>query len=143
MRQIKFKMYCGSVMYSHDDCLINDFDPRTTTAIDGEKCHWLEFTGLRDKKRTKEFPNGQKIYEGDIIENENNFGCICGVGEFTDQYPDMRIIIFDDKNLCFTTDFVDKNMRGKGTSGFSLVKSNENSFEIIGNIHENKNLLES
>ena len=25
-------------------------------------------TGLKDKKRTKEFPKGQEIYEGDIVE---------------------------------------------------------------------------
>ncbi len=26
----------------------------------------MQFTGLKDKKRTKEFPDGQPIYEGDI-----------------------------------------------------------------------------
>src|SRR5438128_6703414 len=27
----------------------------------------MEFTGLKDSKRTAEFPDGQPIYEGDII----------------------------------------------------------------------------
>lgn len=29
----------------------------------------MEFTGLRDSKRNKEFPEGQEIYEGDICRN--------------------------------------------------------------------------
>ena len=79
MRAIKFKMYCGSVMYSHDDCLTNDFDPRTTTTIDGEKCHWLEFIGRLDK-------NEKEIYDGHILTNgerirhieyDNGFATFC------------------------------------------------------------------
>lgn len=34
----------------------------------------MQFTGLKDKKRTKEFPDGQPIYEGDIIEWEDSDG---------------------------------------------------------------------
>ena len=30
------------------------------------------FTGLKDSKRTKEYPNGQDIYEGDVL-NSNYF----------------------------------------------------------------------
>ncbi len=30
-----------------------------------------EFTGYRDKKRTKEYPIGQEIYEGDTLLNHN------------------------------------------------------------------------
>jgi len=45
----------------------------------------MQYTGFRDRKRTKEFPKGQEIYEGDIVKNEadvigwveycNNCGC--------------------------------------------------------------------
>jgi uncharacterized phage protein (TIGR01671 family) len=28
----------------------------------------LQFTGLKDKKRTEKYPEGQEIYEGDIVE---------------------------------------------------------------------------
>ena len=29
--------------------------------------HLMQYIGLKDKKRTKEFPEGQEIYEGDIL----------------------------------------------------------------------------
>lgn len=47
-----------------------------------------EFTGLHDKKRTKEFPDGQPIWEGDILEfgglgyvkyDEDRFLVDCGI----------------------------------------------------------------
>ena len=33
-------------------------------------------TGLKDKKRTKEFPDGQMIYEGDYVKGKNGYGSI-------------------------------------------------------------------
>ena len=43
-------------------------------AADGEKCLWGvdpesvgEYTGIHDSKRTEEYPEGQPIYEGDIL----------------------------------------------------------------------------
>jgi len=32
-----------------------------------------QFTGLRDNKRTEEYPDGQKIYEGDLYKTQNPF----------------------------------------------------------------------
>ena len=95
----------------------------------------MQFTGLFDK-------NGKEIYEGDIIYNDNHFGCVCGSGEFTDQYPSKRIIIWDNEYCQFKFEFVDINMKGAGCSGFMLCKKNtETEFEIIGNIYENPELL--
>ena len=34
----------------------------------------LQYTGFRDIKRTKEYPEGQPIFEGDIVETENKAG---------------------------------------------------------------------
>jgi len=37
-------------------------------AINGEPCiEVCQYTGLKDSKRTEEYPEGQEIYEGDII----------------------------------------------------------------------------
>ncbi len=35
--------------------------------IDHQDYVLMQYTGLRDSKRTKEYPNGQEIYEGDIV----------------------------------------------------------------------------
>jgi len=34
----------------------------------------MHYTGYKDKKRTKEFPDGQEIYEGDVIKFEGRNG---------------------------------------------------------------------
>jgi hypothetical protein len=37
----------------------------------------MQSTGLKDKKRTKEYPEGQEIYEGDKIKfGDNKFWCV-------------------------------------------------------------------
>ena len=95
----------------------------------------MQFTGLKDKK-------GKEIYEGDIIYNDNEFGCVCGSGEFTDQLPSKREIIWNAEESKFEFDFIDKNMKGTGCSGYMFNKNNaETIFEIIGNIYENPELL--
>ena len=38
-----------------------------TVRVDSERFVLMQFTGLKDKKRTKEYPEGQEIYEGAIV----------------------------------------------------------------------------
>ena len=51
-----------------------------------------QYTGIKDKKRTKDFPYGQKIYEGDVCKNDiwwdkpriigfNCLGHVCSIDE--------------------------------------------------------------
>lgn len=86
-----------------------------------------EFTGLKDK-------NGKEIYEGDIVQK---------------WFYNKKEWVAQVKHI----DYIDSNMddyKGKDVSGFYLCNEewdypNEefNNLEVIGNIYENKNLLES
>lgn len=72
----------------------------------------MQYTGLKDRKRNNEYPEGQKIFEGDLVTANGD--------------SKVFTVVFD--NGCF-----------KGKNG-NLVCSLDN-IEIIGNVHENKSLL--
>ena len=84
-----------------------------------------EFSGLKDK-------NGQNIYEGDIIlyklnfETENEEDYICKIVFELGAYIMINNIFDDGYELLFGNDFHD-----------SICPN----IEIIGNIHQNKELL--
>ena len=74
--------------------------------------YWSEWTGLKDK-------NGKEIFEGDIIKTDEFGGKISEV-----YFSEQGFWLFGNP----------KNKQGE-------VFMNENHYEIIGNIFENKNLL--
>jgi len=99
----------------------------------------MQWTGLRDCKRTEEYPEGQDIYESDIVK-----GNITSYGE-----NDIGIIKFGSHEV---------DNSGCEYSAISCVgwfiklvdcasyysyngHFNTNRFEVIGNIYQNKELL--
>jgi len=101
-----------------------------------DKCILLEFTGLKDK-------NGNKIFEGDVVEYEfdgTNLYSICGstikeniiqrVSEV--KYQGTKYVLYN-KNFGGYIDMDNINNSFIGDRSINL--------EIIGNIHENPELL--
>lgn len=79
-----------------------------------------EYTGLNDKKRTEEYPEGQEIYEGDIIK--------VWMGRTLQAKP--MIVTWGDYGW---SPFID----GMGDNYFLITEC-----KVIGNIYENHELLE-
>ena len=84
----------------------------------------MQYTGLKYKKRTEEFPKGQEIFEGDVVES-GPLGC---PGEYRDTCqwePELAAFVLIDVVAPSTQEAMD-------------------SYEVtvIGNIHENPELLE-
>lgn len=94
----------------------------------------VEFlTGLRDSKRTDEFPDGQKIFAGDIIK-------LCyGIPP---TYDTLVIEYADDETVgdVSVSGWWMRNIRKNGCSS-SLCKTYETDIEVLGNIHQHPELM--
>ena len=85
-----------------------------------------QYIGLTDK-------NGRKIFEGDILKIVHKYQS--PFDDDTKEYTDITtdVVFFDDEGLCFSY----------GKSPFLCVVDNVTAeYEVIGNIHDNPELLE-
>ena len=87
-----------------------------------------QYTGLRDCKRTKEYPEGQMIFEGDIVKHH-------------------RTLWGADNSDVGTIQWCQKTCKFYRTSKFDTVhiveiwEDTAEEYEVIGNIHDNPELL--
>lgn len=125
MREIKFRAWskcCNSFLdITGFECvngkITGIFDDGDYIGYDKEDITLMQFTGLHDK-------NGKEIYEGDIVEYKDFSN---GMYLFKEQ-PKARGVIKIDNLL------IGIYLKGMGTF-------EESKAEIIGNIHDNPELL--
>lgn len=136
MRIIKFRFYSNSlkVMYSPDNQIDNLWSiPEADNGIlkvrDGDIL--MQFTGLKDK-------NGKDIYEGDIVKIE----CYAEWEDITyDGVFTGKAVMIASKGACIVNPIFKNNITGKieKTNQYKNIAAYRSI--IIGNIHENPELL--
>lgn len=90
-----------------------------------------QYTGLRDCKRTEEYPEGQMIFEGDVIKVERDLHC----GENKKEREIFNgVVWYDDKHTCF-------GIKSKKYRCLPIYRFKGDYSAIIGNIHDNPDLL--
>jgi uncharacterized phage protein (TIGR01671 family) len=122
MREIKFRALKKNsneiVYFDLKEFLENDIE-EMPNAMQYVLKNLMQYTGLKDK-------NGKEIYEGDILNfgNKNNVEVIFDNGCFN---------VFDEPlGWDFTPDY---------DNDYKPIKTNFKYCEVIGNIHENPELL--
>ena len=83
-----------------------------------------QFTGLRDK-------NGKEIYEGDIL----------SCGHYKKSREFNNFIIFSDGMFCFNPNKKLHQVKRPLRQSLEYAGAANNQYEVIGNIHQNPNLL--
>jgi len=134
LREIKFRAW-----WNDTGLPVEDFnDEYIIDACNDEVFTVEQFTGLRDK-------NGKEIYEGDVV-------CFAGYMTADDSFDidpngfmydedDMFPIVWNEKMALWEPKFDDdEHWKYKRDTRGLMVKG---SCEIIGNIHENPELLEA
>lgn len=125
MREIKFRAWMKDAKLMIEDVVpiynevyglyCKDFKQDTDKYLKLENAEIMQYTGLKDK-------NGNEIYGGDIVRH----------GLFKQDYK--MIVRYREESAAF--------MFGDKRTGFSFSSDQIKYLEVIGNIHENPELLE-
>ena len=122
MREIKFRVFLKSNRLMYDVLTVDIIDSKVLIEnkekqlkgyVKYSEIELMQYTGLKDKNR-------ENIYEGDILNSLNS----------------KRIVVFNED----TCSFMLKDIKLRNEL-FSLNKEKCTDLEVIGNIHENPELL--
>jgi uncharacterized phage protein (TIGR01671 family) len=91
----------------------------------------MQYTGLKDKNETP-------IYEGDIVKT---YWQHCGITNY--DYDVIGVVIFSKDTLSFSIKTMMPNEWEYPFCNFEREEINESHTEVIGNIYQNTELLES
>lgn len=109
---------------THDDNMMNivALENMTMYRVDPETVG--QYTGVRDCKRTEEYPDGQMIFEGDVV--------LC------DRHINDE---FDKKTFFVREIYPISGLIGESLSGNEIRGDDWEFAEVIGNIHDNPEIL--
>ena len=148
----KFRAYDGGslnrmyqpdeVMVGNGDIWIIDEDSVAGDQIVNNDLHLMQSTGLKDK-------NGKEIFEGDILKFNDEWNEYCHEGYVDGSVEGVNYVEVVKGEACFEfgkTRYPESSlfiyMEDEHLSFAELVKDKDFGFEIIGNIYENRELLE-
>lgn len=95
----------------------------------------MQCTGLKDK-------NGKLIYEGDIVSDKSNHIRVVVWEQDCFKYPALKTSRYFHRPISNQLEERKIGLRGKLTFQDAIGKCDKKHFEVIGNIYENKELLE-
>jgi len=145
MREIKFRAWVLGKMYEVKNLEWDWGHLIITTdggwiALPDPKAHLMEFTGLHDK-------NGVEIYEGDV--------CVFDIFDTLTRYPDLNpfesyLVVIEWKHGAWGFRFLYPELVNEDDREWCAFWNSKDGemwnlkyFRVIGNIHENPELLES
>ena len=148
----KFRAYDGGsttrmyqpeeVMVCDGDIWIDDEDFEAGEWIVNNDLNLMQSTGLFDK-------NGKEIFEGDILKFNDEWPDYCYEGYVDGSIEGINYVEIEKETTCFTFGKFKTSdssllyyMKDENLSFEELIPDKEFEFEIVGNIHENPELLE-
>lgn len=132
MREIKFRAWCNNMkmmIYEGEQCGHVEYDTNPLRAVnmilneDDYGFDFMQYTGSNTK-------DGKEIYEGDILKASN--------GE-----KGLYTVVWSEHENGFRRQykFIQK-YKGKSWEETSMLPIHSNYFKVVGNIYEDKHLLE-
>lgn len=138
MREIKFRAYFKTdkriynvLALGNNGVILWDDESEVDFECQFDDIELLEYTGLKDS-------NGVKIYEGDIVENlmKDPSGYEDFDGNWVQNIPD------NDPSYFGKIFFKDASFYIRYNGGFETLLDRDCIVEVVGNIYENKELLD-